>query len=128
MATNINIPVRNRTAQITYTTTISALSGGYTPQLVMPSGVNTWCCEYVLAGAGSLTIQQSCNDPAEVQDQRSSSGIPQVWVATKGTASTGGTAQYVNDVGCPMMLRGYVTGGSGSDILTICIAASYINA
>ena len=112
MATNVNIPINGRGAQLTYTTTISALVGGNTPQFVLPGGVNTWTVVYVLAGAGSLQMQLSANDPREVLNQNSNSGIPQVW-NNSGTASTGGASQSVSGVGCPTMLRGAVAGGSG---------------
>lgn len=127
MATNVLVPVRSRFGQLTYTTTISALVGGLTPQFVLPSGVNTWSIGYVLAGAGSLQMQQSSNDPLEIVDQRSASGIPQVW-GNCGSASTGGTQTVFNGAGAPTMLRGSVTGGAGGDILTITISAAYINA
>lgn len=126
MATNIPLSYRNRTAQLTYTSTITAIQA-LNAQFPLPSGVNTWSCAYVLAGLGSLQMQVSCNDPLEVADQMSGSGIAQVWV-NKGTASTGGTAQLIDGSGAPTMLRPVITGGSGSDILTITISAAYINA
>lgn len=124
MAQVIQLNQRPRQGQYTYTSTIAGLTGGSTPEFALPSGTVAMTIAYVLAGAGSLQIQKSANDPREVQNQSSGSGIPQVWV-NAGTASTGGTAQIIEGAGSPQMVRGIVTGGSGTDVLTICISASY---
>lgn len=123
MATNQPLHSNRRSAQLTYTNTITG-AGATTVQFPLPAGTIAYTLCYVLAGAGSLQMQESANDPGEVLNQSSASGIPQVWVNI-GTASTGGTAQKVEGAGSPTMLRGTITGGSGTDVLTICINASY---
>ena len=127
MATNVNLNTNGNLGQLTYTTPVGALSGGFTPQFVLPWGTEAYTLQYVLAGAGSLQMQKSANDPREVANQSSSSGIPQVWLNV-GTASTGGAVQGLDAAGSPTMFRGQVTGGSGSDVLTITIGTAFMNA
>jgi len=119
---NLNIKDAGR-AQLTFTATISQLASGLTPEFPLPPGIVAWTAIVTLAGAGSLQMQKSCNDPGEAQDQRSGTAIPQLW-ANVGTASTAGSVVAIDGTGSPSMLRGSVTGGAGTDILTICISAS----
>jgi len=125
MATNIDLNYKTGNARLTYTTTITGL--GSDSQFPLPACTLAWSCAYKLAGSGSLQIQQSCNDPLEISGQQSGSGIVQLWKDV-GTASTGGTVQFISGTGSPTMLRGVVTSGSGTDALTIVINASYISA
>ena len=124
MAINNNFNFADRAGQLTFTTTISALTAGLTPQFVMPQGTLSYTVAYTLSGAGSLQMQGSCNNPLEVANQSSASGIPQVWYNI-GTASTAASMLYFENSGAPTMFRGNVTGGTGTDVLTICISASF---
>lgn len=123
MATNTYLNQKGKRYQLTVTGKISDLTGGLTNQFVLPPGMVGWTAMAQLAGAGSLQLQKSANDPGEVENQKSSSGVPQLW-SNVGTSSTGGTVQPVDGAGSPTMIRGQVTGGAGTDVWTITITAT----
>ena len=126
MADLLNMNINGRSAQLTYQTTVGALVGGLTPEIVLPGGNQSHTILYNLAGAGSLQMQRSVNDPREVQTPLVSP-FAQLW-SNIGTASTGAATQSYDGTGSIQMVRGLVTGGAGSDVLTITISASFINA
>ena len=123
-STAVNLNINGKTGQLSYTNTISSLSGGLTPNFPLTSGCISYEVTYMLNGAGSLQMQKSDNDPRE--SLNTATPIPQLW-ANIGTASTGATVQTYVQSGPSMQVRGNITGGSGTDVFTITIVASYSN-
>lgn len=111
--------------QLTYQDVFSNLPGGLTPQLVLPGGVQAYSVTYTVTGAGTLTLQRSCNNPNETINGNTATPFSQGWVDVTTTA-TGGAFQYLEGAGCPAMIRGSVTGAAASDVITICISCSFV--
>lgn len=112
-------------ANLTYQSTITNLPNGSqtTPYFVLPDGCIGWTVDYVTSGAGSLQMSQSCNDDREAL--ATGQWATQMWINV-GTAATAGTPATTGSQQPVCMIRGVVTGGSGTDTVTITICASFI--